>query len=186
MKKFDLYFSYGAIKTDDTGESTHNFVVEIFDGDKFIGDVEGKVEYDYKGSEILFEGVNWSEQLPKCVKDAIEEKIEDFVDGHVHGSLPDHIEIEVEDDECETTDSEFPKYRPYIAKGAFFTVEEEDFDKIVQFVDEQTTSYSLRDLCWGEGQYIEFEVSELENTKLPAIGDVGSLGVDFVQVWLDI
>lgn len=77
------------------------------------------------------------------------------------------------------------KYKPYIAKVAFFTVEPDDLDDIVKAVDEQTTSYSYRELHNGEGVYLEFEPSELKNAKLPHIGDVGKLNVNIVQVWGD-
>ena len=75
--------------------------------------------------------------------------------------------------------------KPYIAKVAFYVVPEEDFDQIVKAVDEQTTSYSYRELCNGEGVYLEFEVAEIEK-PLPVIGNVKELGVDIVQAWLDL
>ena len=74
--------------------------------------------------------------------------------------------------------------KPYIAKVAYYVLPQEDFDKITKVVDEQTTAYSYRELCNGEGVYLEFETAEVEK-PLPVIGDVKNLGVDIVQIWLD-
>ncbi len=75
-------------------------------------------------------------------------------------------------------------YKPHIAKVAYFVIDsKEEFDEIVDFVTDQTTEYSYRELCDGEGLYLEFEPNVLDNADVPYIGNVFDLDVNVVQIW---
>jgi len=75
------------------------------------------------------------------------------------------------------------KYRPYIAKVAYWTVEKEDFDEIHSFINKQTSEYTYRE-C-DEAVYLEFEPQVLDNKNVPNIGNIEKLEVDIIQIWLD-
>ena len=76
------------------------------------------------------------------------------------------------------------KYKPYIAKVAYWVVEREDFAEIGSFINEQTSEYTYRECDEGE-VYLEFEPQVLDNKNVPNIGNVEKLGVDIIQIWLD-
>jgi len=72
-------------------------------------------------------------------------------------------------------------YKPYIARVAYFVVGREHFDEIVDVISEHTNEYSYRELCNGEGYYVEVEPQVIEGVKLPYI-EVDD-EVDIIQIW---
>jgi hypothetical protein len=82
------------------------------------------------------------------------------------------------------------KYRPYIAKIAFFVVDDNDFATVGDFLYENTESeYTYRELCEG-GAYYEFELSVVNAEIIPgldvSVKPLKEQGVEIVQVWLDV
>ena len=73
--------------------------------------------------------------------------------------------------------------RPYVAKVAYFVASQNKFKEILEAIEEQTNEYSYRELCEGEGYYVEFEPQVLDNPNIPYLGNVLDLGADIVQVW---
>ena len=77
------------------------------------------------------------------------------------------------------------KYTPYVVKVAYFAVDkEDDFDKVTEFLQDNSISYSYRELCNGEGVYVEFEKAELDEFDILGLGDISELDAVIIQVWL--
>ena len=75
--------------------------------------------------------------------------------------------------------------KPYITKVAYYVVETfEAFNEISEFLEENAETFSYRELCNGEGSYLEVEKAALENKNIPVIGDVTDLDVNIIQIWL--
>jgi len=75
--------------------------------------------------------------------------------------------------------------KPFIAKVAYYVLPEEEFDEVLEVVEEHVNGrVSVRELDNGD-VYFEFEVQSLDKKELPVIGDIGKLGVDIIHIWLD-
>ena len=146
------------------------FVIEVYKRDEVVAEVVGK------GTEIV--DTQWNKEISQAEKEALLQKVKEYIEEYQKGDASSLKEIYVAVEPIE------PKYEPYCPRVAFFVVNPDDFDEILEAIDTQTTTYSYRELCQGEGYYLEFEPNVLECTILPALGDVSKLNVDIVQVWV--
>jgi len=75
--------------------------------------------------------------------------------------------------------------KPYIAKVAYYVLPEEEFDEVLEALEDNSEVGIIVKEVNDGGMYYEFEPEWLKNKKLPIIGDIGKLNVDIVHIWLD-
>jgi len=85
---------------------------------------------------------------------------------------------------------EYKKYRPYIVKVACFVIDEDDFNKLREFLEKNTECSNYTERETDGGPYIEFELNDLDNCE-KIIDGIGYSpkeleDVKIVQAWLNI
>jgi len=83
------------------------------------------------------------------------------------------------------------KYKPFITKVAYFVIDEDDYENLKEFLEDNTEYSSYTERETDSGPYVEFELLDLECDDDKTINGIGysskELGdVEIVQAWLDV
>jgi len=86
---------------------------------------------------------------------------------------------------------EHKKYKPYIVSVACFVIDEDDYERLKEFLEDNTEYSNYTERETDGGPYVEFELSELECEEDETIEGIYHSkkelsDAEIVQAWLDV